>query len=107
MAKRSPGKSTVGGRKWAWRVREPRTPAVFDGHPPRYDRPVWVDVITTTPEPPSGEARPLQLRVVDGGRVVDATTLEEARRFHAEARTEFPDGEPLLSYRLSPSGPTA
>jgi nicotinate phosphoribosyltransferase len=99
VAKRSPGKSTVGGRKWAWRVHEPRPPDGFDGPSPRYDRPVWADLIAGDPEPPSHAERALQQRVVDQGRIVGRVDLAEARRFHRTVHAELPAGEPLISYR--------
>ncbi len=99
VAKRSPGKATVGGRKWAWRVHEARPPDVFDGPPPRYDRPVWADLLATDGRPPPEVHRVLQHRVVEGGRVVARVALAEARQFHRRARAELPQGEPLISYR--------
>lgn len=99
VAKRSPGKSTVGGRKWAWRVREDHAPDDFAGPAPRYDRPVWADAVTLDAEPPPRVHRALQHRVMEGGRVVRAVPLEEVRAFHLQARHEVPSGEPLISYR--------
>jgi nicotinate phosphoribosyltransferase len=101
VAKRSPGKATVGGRKWAWRIRAVRPPEHFDGPPPRYDRPVCADLLTFDPEPPIGPARSLQRRFVEGGKVVDPVDLEQARGWHARVRRELDQGEPLISFRSS------
>lgn len=103
VAKRSPGKSTSGGRKWAWRLRAPAAPEGFAGPAPRYDRPVLADLVSTDPTPPPEPARALQQRVVAGGRRLDqaspAEQLAAARRHHRAVLAELPAGEPLISFR--------
>jgi nicotinate phosphoribosyltransferase len=102
VAKQSPGKATLGGRKWAWRIRAARPPETFSGPAPRYDRPVLADLVSPDAEPPSGAARPLLHPVVSGGRRVapgrPAEDLAAARRHHEQARAELPPGEPLISF---------
>jgi nicotinate phosphoribosyltransferase len=102
VAKRSPGKSTIGGRKWAWRWRVPHVPDGFAGPAPRYDRPVLADVLYHHPEPPQPCGRPLVRRVVDGGRRVGETDpvacLAAAREHHRQALGDLAPGEPLISY---------
>ena len=104
VAKRSPGKAGVGGRKWSWRARLGHAPEGFAGPEPRYDRPVWVDLIGFTSKPPADitDARALQHRVVDHGRVVEKVALADARSYLAEQRDKLPAGEPLVSFRLPP-----
>jgi nicotinate phosphoribosyltransferase len=79
VAKLSPGKATVGGRKWAWRLPE-------QGH----------EVVALSPSgaPPGG--RMLQSLVVDRGVRVEGPSLEEARSFHQRVLAEHPDGLPLV-----------
>jgi nicotinate phosphoribosyltransferase len=74
VAKRSPGKATFGGRKWAWRI-----PASGS------------EVVATAPSLPSGleGARALQSTVVDGGVRQAGPTLEEARRYHRSVVDEL------------------
>lgn len=79
VAKRSPGKATVGGRKWAWRARLDDLPESFEG-PDLTTGPVQVDVITASPQPPPGGGRPLQRRMVDEGRVIGREPLLAARQ---------------------------
>jgi nicotinic acid phosphoribosyltransferase len=107
VAKHSPGKATVGGRKRAWRARLPTVPERFDGPAPRYDRPVWADVLSTSGDAPADEYRPLQHRVVDAGKVILTTALEEVRLYHADVRQQLGDGQPLISCWFSPSDPRA
>ena len=78
VAKRSPGKATVGGRKWAWRV------------PERGE-----ERVALTPEGPPGRARALQSPVVAAGVRADGPTLDEARAFHQQVLAEHPEGQPL------------
>ncbi len=82
VAKRSPGKATVGGRKWAWRV------------PERAE-----EVVALTPAGPPGRARALQSPVVAAGVRADGPTLDEARAFHRQVLAEHPDGT------AAPTGP--
>jgi nicotinate phosphoribosyltransferase len=86
VAKRSPGKATFGGRKWAWRV------------PGRAE-----EVVATTPEPAPPGGRPLQTLVVAGGRRLDGPTLEQARAWHAQVRRELPEGTALTLVRSAPT----
>jgi nicotinate phosphoribosyltransferase len=83
VAKRSPGKGTVGARKWAWRVPEQAA-----------------DVVTTAPDPGPPNGRPLQFQVVAGGTPRPGPTLAESRQFHARSLAELPRGEMLRLVRL-------
>jgi nicotinate phosphoribosyltransferase len=82
VAKRSPGKATVGGRKWAWRV------------PTRCE-----EVVSLSPEaaPPGGRA--LQTVVVESGRRLPGPSLAESRVFHQRVRSELPAGRSLTLVR--------
>ena len=77
VAKRSPGKATVGGRKWAWRV---------DGES--------VDVVAAVPDGPTG-GRALQSMVVQGGRRLPGPSLEESRALHRRVVTGLGPGRSL------------
>jgi nicotinate phosphoribosyltransferase len=83
VAKHSPGKATVGGRKWAWRV------------PARAE-----EVVNTaaSPTPPGG--RPLQSLVIAGGRRQGGPLLEESRAWHRQAWRELPEGAALRLVRI-------
>jgi nicotinate phosphoribosyltransferase len=98
VAKRSPGKATVGGRKWAWRTRLEDRPDTFEG-PDVAAGPVQVDMITAAPEPPPGGGRPLQRRMVDHGRVIGREPLLAARRRCTEAVAEAAGTTGLVSVR--------
>jgi nicotinate phosphoribosyltransferase len=76
VAKRSPGKATVGGRKWAWRLLEAGTAVAEE--------------VASDPAPPAGPARVLQVQVVASGQVVHRPTLDEVRAHHLRARAELP-----------------
>jgi nicotinate phosphoribosyltransferase len=78
VEKRSPGKATYGGRKWAWRV------------PGRA-----VDVVSTSPDPVPEGGRPLQSAVVRGGVVVAPADLGRARSRHERSRSELGPGRLL------------
>jgi nicotinate phosphoribosyltransferase len=81
VAKLSPGKATVGGRKWAWR---------------RLENGVAVaDEVATDPTEPATPARPLQVSAVVGGEVVHRPTTEEVRAHYRAARAELPPGTRL------------
>jgi nicotinate phosphoribosyltransferase len=82
VAKRSEGKATIGGRKWAWRL---GTRAE--------------EVVATSADqaPPGG--RPLQTVAVAGGTPAGGPSLEESRAFHQRALAELPGGEPLRLVR--------
>lgn len=99
VAKRSPGKSDVGGRKTAWRARLDHAPEGCEGPPVPAGSAVLADVVTAGGgrEPEGG--RPLQRRVVAGGVVVGREPLESARARHAAARDERAGGEPLVLVR--------
>ena len=87
VAKRSPGKVGIAGRKHAWRL--------LEGGVGRGE-----EVATDVAEP-RGLARPLQVPVVRAGRVVHRATNEEIRAHHAAARSEWPPGRPLeVTHRL-------
>jgi nicotinate phosphoribosyltransferase len=81
VAKRSPGKATIGGRKWAWRV---------------LDR--AEEVVATSP-PTSAPGRVLQSQVISGGRRVEGPDLERSRAWHQQVLRELPDGESLTLIR--------
>jgi nicotinate phosphoribosyltransferase len=76
VAKRSPGKASIGGRKWAWRLLDA-------------GRAVGEEV-AFDPTPPGVTARPLQVEVIAGGRIVHRPSLEEVRAHHRAARAEWP-----------------
>jgi nicotinate phosphoribosyltransferase len=82
VAKRSEGKATVGGRKWAWRVAD-----------------VAEEVVVTSAggAPPGGRA--LQSLVYSGGAALPGRSLEESRSFHGQVLAELPPGEPLRLVR--------
>lgn len=85
VAKRSPGKATFGGRKWAWRVADRAE-----------------EVVATSPEPGPDGGRPLQSRVMAAGARVEGpgtVSLEAARAWHRRVREELPAGEPLRLVR--------
>ncbi|MGH9056197.1 MAG: nicotinate phosphoribosyltransferase, partial [Acidimicrobiales bacterium] len=84
VAKQSPGKATVGGRKWAWRV-----------------APRGEDVVGTYPADAPEGGRLLQARVVAGGKRLGGPTLADSRAFHQQVLSEHPPGRPLAA---APSG---
>ncbi|HEX6395235.1 MAG TPA: nicotinate phosphoribosyltransferase [Acidimicrobiales bacterium] len=79
VAKHSPGKSTVGGRKWAWRV------------PGRGE-----EVVSLRPEPVPDGSRPLQHLVMVGGVPQPMPGLAEVREHRRRALDELPAGRPLV-----------
>jgi nicotinate phosphoribosyltransferase len=83
VAKRSPGKATFPGRKWAWRV------------PGRAQ-----EVVASSPNPAPVGGRPLQSTVMAGGKRVEGPDLDESRRWHLRVLAELPDGEPLKLVRV-------
>jgi nicotinate phosphoribosyltransferase len=88
VEKRSPGKATVGGRKWAWRVE--------DGS---------VDLVATRPD--AGDGRALQEAVAQAGVRTGWSDASEARRRHAESRASLGDGRALsLRRSVEPPVPT-
>jgi nicotinate phosphoribosyltransferase len=81
VAKRSPGKATFGGRKWAWRVADRAE-----------------EVVATSPEAGPDDGRPLQSRVMTAGARVEGpgtVSLDAARVWHRRVRDELPAGEAL------------
>jgi nicotinate phosphoribosyltransferase len=96
VAKRSPGKASFGGRKWAWRALLDDPPSRGELGAPATAGPVWADIVSTTAECPVPDARPLQLRVIEGGRPVNQATLAEVRAFHAHVRDALGPTRPLL-----------
>jgi nicotinate phosphoribosyltransferase len=85
VAKRSPGKSTIGGRKWAWRAGGGAE-----------------DVVALTAAAPPG-GRALQTRLVRAGARVDRTTVEDARASHARSVAALGD-RAALTVRFVPGG---
>jgi len=83
VAKRSPGKTTTGGRKWAWRV------------PSRSE-----EVVATSPHDAPPGARALQTAVVQAGRRLPGPSLDESRDFHRQVRGELVPGRPLRLVRV-------
>jgi nicotinate phosphoribosyltransferase len=90
VAKRSPGKATLGGRKWAWRLLDGSGQAVGEE-------------VATDPRPPKRpdqSARPLQVHVIAHGEVVHRPTSAEIRAHHELARAELtPGGHLTLHHR--------
>ena len=77
VAKRSPGKIAIGGRKDAWRVMDEEGTA-------------FGELITTTAGPPTGSCRLLQVPVMRAGESVYDVSLEEIRAHTLAARRELP-----------------
>ncbi len=81
-AKHSPGKATVPGRKWGWRLLDDAGRAVGEE-------------VSTDPEPPEGLSRPLQVQAIGDGEVLHRPTLAEIRERHRWAHEELPAGHRL------------
>ncbi len=96
VAKRSPGKASFGGRKWAWRALLDDAPSRGEVGAPASAGPVWADIVTGTPDCPSPEARALQATVVKAGGTVGQPDLAEVRAFHAHVRDAVGPSRPLL-----------
>ena len=96
MAKRSPGKASFGGRKWAWRALLEDAPSRGEVGAPASAGPVWADIVTGSPDCPSPEARALQATVVKAGGTVGQPDLAEVRAFHAQVRDAVGPSRPLL-----------
>ena len=107
VAKLSPGKATVGGRKWAWR-------AAFDALPPGAEAvtaptevPVLADVVAGSADAAPEGGRPLQAPLVVDGRPVaeadPASATAAARRAHLRGRGELGPERPLVLVRVSPA----
>ena len=86
VSKRSPGKATIAGRKWAWRMAE-----------------TGQEVVSLRPDPVPEGARPLQSCAVEAGRRLGGPTLEQSRAHHRKAIAELPrDGALRLVFRDGP-----
>lgn len=83
VAKRSPGKFAIGGRKDAWRVMDEEGTA-------------FGELIATTPGPPSGSCRLLQIPAMRAGEAVHDPSLEDIRTHALAARRELPSAALLL-----------
>ncbi len=100
VAKRSAGKASFGGRKWAWRALLDESPHRAEPGAPSAAGPVWADIVTTSPECPQPDARPLQVSAVEGGEVAHRPSLAEVRAFHAQVRDAIgPEGPLVLDRR--------
>ena len=85
VAKRSPDKASVGGRKFALRRRDARGVAE-------------AEVIGIgTPPVDDGDDRALLVPLVRGGEVVGRESLDEARERHAASRDELPISAQMMS----------
>lgn len=93
VAKRSVGKPSRGGRKWAIRRRDGAGTAV-------------AEEVTLTPPDPCPTGRPLLRPLVRGGEIVHAEPLEAARERHRAALAELPAHALQLS-RGYPAIPTS
>ncbi len=96
VAKRSPGKASFGGRKWAWRALLDDPPSRGEMGAPTAAEPAWADIVCTTPDCAVPEARALQVRAIEGGQPVNKTTLQDGRAFHAQVRAPLGATRPLL-----------
>jgi nicotinate phosphoribosyltransferase len=92
VAKRSVGKPSVGGRKWAVRRRDTSGTAV-------------TEVVTLTPPGPSVADRPLLVPLVRRGEIVGTEPLAAARERHQQSLAELPAHALQLS-RGYPAIPT-
>lgn len=102
VAKRSAGKSSFGGRKWAWRGRLEEPPARAGAGSPVVAQHVLADVVTSTPQRPQGGFEPLQVKVVEKGEPVQGPSLEEVRQYHLGRRASIgPAGCLVLDRRFS------
>lgn len=83
VAKRSPGKLAIGGRKDAWRVMDEEGTA-------------FGELIATTEGPPTGSCRLLQVPVMRAGETVHAPSLDDIRAHALAARRELTPAALLL-----------
>lgn len=79
VAKHSPGKSTMGGRKWAWRLANRGQ-----------------EIVTLAPDTGPRGGRALQEPVILGGRRQPLPGLPEAREHHRRAKDELGQDQPLV-----------
>ncbi|HYA44635.1 MAG TPA: nicotinate phosphoribosyltransferase [Acidimicrobiales bacterium] len=96
VAKRSAGKASFGGRKWAWRAMLDEPPSRADPGAPLAGGPIWADIVSTLPERPCPGARPLQVKVIDHGQLLHRPSLEEVRAFHADTRATVGLSNPVV-----------
>ncbi|GIH70574.1 nicotinate phosphoribosyltransferase [Sphaerimonospora thailandensis] len=91
VAKRSVGKPSKGGRKWAYRrtVGGTATAEIITGAP------------IESRQPEQSEDRPLLAELVRDGEIVGRESLDAARRRHRTTLTELP----LIAHSLSPGDP--
>ena len=85
VAKKSPDKGSVGGRKFALRRRDPRGVAEAEV------------VGIGTPPVDDGDDRTLLVPLVRGGEIVGRASLDEARERHAASRDELPIAAQMMS----------
>jgi nicotinate phosphoribosyltransferase len=104
VAKRSPGKASFGGRKWAWRALLDQPPARAEAGAPSGVGPVWADVVAGGPEPPLEGARPLQVTAMENGEARQQPSLVECREFHRRVRDEVGTEVPLVLDRQAARG---
>jgi nicotinate phosphoribosyltransferase len=98
VAKRSVGKPSKGGRKWAARHRDDAGTAI-------------AEVVTGWPPEPSRTGRPLLVPLVRRGEIVGAEPLSAARERHQQSLAELPAharqlsrGYPALATIFEPEG---
>jgi nicotinate phosphoribosyltransferase len=93
VAKRSVGKPSIGGRKVAVRRRDASGTATHE--------------VVSAFGPPidDGDDRPLMVPLMRGGDIVAESSLDDARKRHAESRAELPPAAVQLS-RGEPAIPT-
>ena len=89
VAKHSPGKGTVGGRKWAWRV------------PSRAE-----EIVSLAPDAAPEGGRPLHEPVILGGSPQPVPGLADARAHHRQVFAELPPGASLRVVHPARSAPT-
>jgi len=100
VAKRSLGKASVGGRKWAWRAHLEGDPCRYEAGAEVIGEACWADIVTVRPQgPPEPGARPLQVQVMAAGRPAAQPSLAQSRAFHALVRNEVAEGPLVLERR--------
>lgn len=87
VAKRSVGKPSKGGRKWAYRRTAVGT--------------ATAEIVKTTPMDPAGQDRPLLVELVRDGQVIRREPLGAAREWHRTTLDELPQ----IANSLSPGDP--